>query len=346
MKDFNKLNNIFDINKIFLFNIGSNFSLYLVYLFINKYNIKYFKFIFTGNNKGNFIKLYNHLKLEKSNLLFLDGNLNYNYLKMFNLSNNIFNNINAFLNSKKFNYFTSMNYGLINSMIIKKYSIKNIGLIDDGFANWIMSNTFYLLIKSLLYSIALKGIIFLDKNIYKNDKIKINVTHLNDYKIYDIDKTIFLHQDLLNIIKKTSLNHYNYFDDKLINILIILPKLFQFKNNFGIFLQNIHDKIIKIDDPSSINNYRYYFKIHPSDKSILKKINLTNAIIMKESFTPIEFYINKKIKYILSPPNTFMVNIKYLNLFNINNVYYYKVNQTDYNKKEIFVKKIGFKKIF
>ena len=67
---------------------------------------------------------------------------------------------------------------------------------------------------------------------------------------------------------------------------------------------------------------------------------------MKESFTPIEFYINKKIKYILSPPNTFMVNIKYLNLFNINNVYYYKVNQTDYNKKEIFVKKIGFKKIF
>ena len=346
MIDCSKLNNKFDINKIFLFNLGSNFSLYLVYLFINKYNIKYFKIIFTGNNNANFIELYNYLNLDKSNLLILDGKLNYNYLKMFNLSNNIFNNINSFINSQKFNYFTSMNYGLINSMIIKKYSIKNIGLVDDGFSNWVKSNTYYLLIKSLLYSIVLKKIIFLEKNIYKDHKIKINVTHLNDCNIYDNNKTIFLNTDLINLIKKTSSNHYNYFDDKLINILVILPKLFHFKNNFSTFLKNIDDKILTIDNSFSSINYRYYFKMHPSDKFILKKINLSNAIIIKNSFIPIEFLINKKIKYILSPPNTFMVNLKYLNLFNINNVYYYKVNQTDYKKKESFVKKIGFKKIF
>jgi len=319
-----------------LFNIVSNFSLYLVYLFINKYNIKYFKIIFTGNNNTNFIELYNYLNLEKSNLLKFDGNLNYNYLKMFNLSNHFFNNINSSLNSQKFNYFTFMNYDLIHSMIIKKYSIKDIGSIDDGFANWVKSNTFYLLIKSLLYSIALRRIIFLEKNIYKDYKIKINVTHLNDYKIYDNNKTIFLYTDLINLIKKSSSNHYNYFDDKLINILIVLPKLFIFKNNFSTFLKSIDDKILTIDNSFSSSNYRYYFKMHPSDKFILTKINLNNAIIMKDSFIPIEFCIMKKIKYILSPSNTFIVNIKYLNLYNINNVYYYKISQADYKKKRKF----------
>jgi len=346
MIDFQKLNKIFNMNNIFLFNVGSNLSLYLVYLFIIKFNIRYYKIIFTGNNKQTFIQLYNDLKFDRNKLLLFDGNLNYNYFKMFKLSNKVYKNLNNFIDSKSFNYFTSMNYGLINSLIIKKYFIKDIGILDDGFANWVKSNTYYLFIKSLLYSIALKRIIFLDKNIYKNNKVKINVTYLNDPKIYNSNKTIFLHNELISLIKKSSSKYFNHIDTKLIIILIILPKLFHFKNNFDKFLMNIKDKMLDIDNSMSDVNYRYYFKIHPSDKYILKKINLNNSFILRDSFIPIEFFNNEKIKYILSPPNTFMVNIKYLNLFNIKYVYYYKVPQYDFKKKETFIKKIGFKKIF
>lgn len=333
--------------KKFIFKIGSNLSFYLSKCFIDQHNIKKYKIIFTrqGGDRNKAFKdllaLCNLCNIDIDKCLILDPKLDYNYLKMFFESNTIIKKIKKFINCKDFIYVTSLNYGMINSLIMKTYGINNgFFIIDDGITNWIKFKIRANIIKSILYSIALKRLIYLS-NHEKNNYTQITSIVQNSYqnKFINISEAFkkFLNKDY----KKNIISSSTKF-----NVLILCAKTIHYKNGIINFLLNTRK--ILIDDNKNrfdYTNTTFHFKMHPgfefNNKINLEKFNIS---ILKTDILPIEFYNLKNLDLIITPINTSLLYLIKLRLFEKKLIQYYDVFQKDYSEKLKLINPLKIKK--
>ncbi len=336
-----------NLEKKFIFKIGSNLSFYLTKCFIDKYDIKNFKIIFTGQggDRNKIIEDLNELcslcSIDINKCLILNSKFDYNYFKMFLKSFLLSKKIKNFINCNEFNYVTSFDYGMINVLIKKIYKInQDYFIIDDGIADWITKKTRFNVIKSILYSLTLKKIIFLRKYPKKNyvQISSIKKEKLNNQSYIDISN------DYIKFIKLNSKNNLINSSFKY-NVLILCAKTIHYKRGVSSFVKQTIETLIKDNNDFNSKNTKFYIKLHPGYK-LKHKINTNNINFqfLKNSILPIEFYDFKNINLVISPINTSIIYLNKFNLIEKDCILYYDIFQTDYDEKLKLINSLNLKK--
>ena len=333
--------------KQFIFKIGSNLSFYLSKCFIDQYNIKKYKIIFTrqGGDRNKAYKdlsaLCNLCNIDINKCLILDPKLDYKYVKMFFESHAIIKKIKNLINCNDFIYVTSFNYGMINSLILKTYQInQDFFVIDDGIANWIKNKIRANFIKSILYSFSLKRLVFLSKN-EKNNYTKITSIEQNSYQ----NKSLNISEKYKHFLNKNN-KTYSIKSSSKYNVLILCAKTIHYKNGIKNFLLNTR-RILINDNKNSFDyqNTTFHFKMHPGyefkNNISLDKLNIA---ILKTNILPIEFYNLKNLDLIITPINTSLLYIIKLRLFEKKLIQYYDIFQSDYIEKLKLINRLKIKK--
>ena len=324
-----------------VFYTGSNYSLSLFKIIITHFEIKNYKVIFCGNNNNSFVKFYNFLKLNEENLIMIDGKLNYSYLDFYFKRKKIENLINKFIKLPNFQYFSSYNYGLVNHMILNLLNISKFYLLEDGITNYISYKNKYAFIKKIIYTFIFKKIVEFPTD-WQNDKRiistvrTINVT--NNIEKFDFNK----------IFKNYIINNKIFINENKrneLNILLICAKIFHYSESIDKLINKIDKYFKKKYNSDEYKKFNIYIKFHPSDLYSANYILKKNYKILVNNFIPIEYYDLSFFDYILSPPNTSIINIKVHQLFNEKKIFFYDVKQHEINKKYMLMNKFKIKKI-
>ena len=193
--------------------------------------------------------------------------------------------------------------------------------------------------KNILYSLIFKKIVILPNDWQNDPKIKLKITSFgkkNESKHINIKKF------LTNFIQKNKIEIQTLRKNSK-NILILCAKNKHYDNGIKNF---INRTIIFFNKKLKQNNEIFFhLKKHPSDDDQVRFNDLNNLIVFPIEHIPIEFFDLFGFDYIISPPNTSLVNIKTNNLFNINNLFYYDIKQTHLAKQIEVMNKYNINKI-
>lgn len=341
-----KINYKLFIEKKIVFLIGSNLSFYLMTCFIKKFKILDYKIIFFGQGGDkrkpfeDLETLLNICKINKKNCLIIDHQYSYKYFRMFINRNKLQSKIKKLIGKGKYLYVTSYNYGLINSLLLRILNLKdNYYIIDDGITHWVNVKNRYNYLKTLLYTIVLRNLIYIPK-IRKSNNTQItslpNISKNKNKNFIDISSEY--KNFITDLSKSNKLNIQKNF-----NVMILCAKNFYYKKGIYNFLIYLRNKLINdTKNPFNEKNTTFFFKLHPgyeNDKD-LKHLNLINV---SNDSIPIEFYDLNNIDLILSPINTSIMYLFHYSLISKKKIYFYNIAQTEYKEKLSIAKSLDIK---